>query len=112
MALIEWLEADRQLHIANGRLSYVLAIHDNGALGLLHAGGPLATGRSYRHVLTRPFSGVSNRLAPPGPARSGCPRPGARSRSRWSARRRGAAISGSRVSSSSSRTARRFSSLP
>ena len=74
MPLIEWREADRQLHLANGRLSYVLAIHDNGALGLLHAGPPLATGRSYRHVLARPFSGFSNRLAEP--IALECPTPG------------------------------------
>jgi len=65
MALIEWRESDRQLHLANGHLSYILAIHDNGALGLIHAGAPLATGGSYRHVLPRPFAGFSNRLAEP-----------------------------------------------
>src|SRR6185312_11640550 len=65
MTLIEWREGDRQFHLSNGRLSLILAIHDNGALGLLHLGRPLATGRSYRHMLSRPFEGFSNRLGDP-----------------------------------------------
>ncbi|HEY7132824.1 MAG TPA: alpha-galactosidase [Candidatus Limnocylindrales bacterium] len=62
--LIEWRPEDRQLHLANDRLSLILGIHDNGALGLLHLGAPLATGRSYRH-LALPFAGFSNRLGDP-----------------------------------------------
>ncbi|HEV7810175.1 MAG TPA: alpha-galactosidase, partial [Candidatus Limnocylindrales bacterium] len=65
MSLIEWRSDDRQLHLANGHLSLVLAIHDNGALGLVHLGSPLATGRSYRHLLSRPYAGFSNRLGDP-----------------------------------------------
>ncbi len=63
--LIEWRDADRQLHLANGQISLVLAIHEGGALGLVHLGGPLATGRSYRHLAGAPFSGFSNRLGDP-----------------------------------------------
>jgi len=63
--LIEWREADRQIHLANGGLSLVLGIHDNGALGLLHLGAPLATWRSYRHLVPRRFDGFSNRLGDP-----------------------------------------------
>ena len=37
MTMIEWDADARQVHLANGRLSHILAIHDNGALGLLHA---------------------------------------------------------------------------
>jgi alpha-galactosidase len=62
VTLIEWREEDRQFHLANGRLSYILAVHENGALGPLHVGAPLATGRSYRHLVARPFHGFSNRL--------------------------------------------------
>jgi alpha-galactosidase len=65
MTLIEWREEDRQLHLGNGRLSYVLAIHENGAVGPLHVGAPLATGRSYRHLRSRPFGGFSNRIGDP-----------------------------------------------
>ena len=63
--MIEWDSASRQFHLANGSLSYVLAVHDNGALELLHLGAPLATGRSYRHLSPRPFAGFSNRLGDP-----------------------------------------------
>jgi alpha-galactosidase len=74
VTLIEWREADRQLHLANGHLSYILAIHEDGALGLLHVGAPLATGRSYRHLAVRPFRGFSNRLGDP--VALECPTPG------------------------------------
>ena len=74
MTMIEWREADRQLHLTNGHLSYVLAIHERGALGLLHMGAPLATGRSYRHLAVRPFRGFANRLGDP--VALECPTPG------------------------------------
>jgi alpha-galactosidase len=74
VSLIEWREADRQFHLANGRLSYILAIHENGALGPLHVGAPLATGRSYRHLIPRPFAGFSNRLGDA--VALDCPTPG------------------------------------
>src|SRR5438552_5763257 len=63
--MIEWDADARQFHLANGRLSYILAIHESGALGLLHLGAALTTGRSYRHLLPRPFAGFSNRLGDP-----------------------------------------------
>jgi alpha-galactosidase len=72
--MIEWRPDDRQLHLANGRLSLVLGIHENGALGLLHLGAPLATGRSYRHLVPRPFGGFANRLGDP--VALECPTPG------------------------------------
>jgi alpha-galactosidase len=74
VTLVEWRKEDRQLHLASGRLSYVLGIHENGALGLLHVGAPLATGRSYRHLAGRPFRGFSNR--PDEPVALECPTPG------------------------------------
>jgi alpha-galactosidase len=64
-AVVEWDETRRQAHLSNGRLSCVLAVHDNGALGLLHLGAPLATGRDYRHLAGGPFAGFSNRQAAP-----------------------------------------------
>src|SRR4029079_1056458 len=42
-----------------------LVVHENGALGSLHLGAPLATGRSYRHLLARAFHGFANRLGDP-----------------------------------------------
>jgi alpha-galactosidase len=74
VTLIEWREEDRQFHLANGRLSYILAVHESGALGLLHLGAALAAGRSYRHLIPRPFGGFSNRLGDP--VALECPTPG------------------------------------
>jgi alpha-galactosidase len=74
VTLIEWREADRQFHLTNGRLSYILAVHESGALGLLHLGAALAAGRSYRHLIPRPFGGFSNRLGDP--VALECPTPG------------------------------------
>jgi alpha-galactosidase len=74
VTLIEWREADRQFHLANGRLSYILAVHESGALGLLHLGAALAAGRSYRHLIPQPFGGFSNRLGDP--VALDCPTPG------------------------------------
>lgn len=65
MSLVEWRSEDRQLHLANGRLSLVLGVHDDGSLGQLHLGAPLATGRSYRHLVPRGWAGFSNRLGDP-----------------------------------------------
>ncbi|MBA2382894.1 MAG: alpha-galactosidase, partial [Chloroflexi bacterium] len=71
---IEWDEANGQFHLTNGQISDILAIHDNGALGRLHSGPALATGRSYRHLVPRPFAGFSNRLGDP--VALECPTPG------------------------------------
>jgi alpha-galactosidase len=65
VSLVEWRAEDRQWHLSNGRLSLVLGVHDDGSLGLLHVGAPLATGRSYRHLVPRGWAGFSNRLAAP-----------------------------------------------
>jgi len=59
---VEWDAAARQFHLQNGRISYVIGILDNGALGGLHFGPPLAAGRSYRHLAPTPFGGFTNRL--------------------------------------------------
>jgi alpha-galactosidase len=65
LVTIEWDADARQLHLTNGKLSYILGVHDNDALGLIHFGSPLAAGRSYRHLLPKPFSGFANRLGDP-----------------------------------------------
>jgi alpha-galactosidase len=62
---IEWDADARQFHLTNGKISYVIGVHDNGALGLIHFGVALAAGRSYRHLVPRPFAGFSNRLGDP-----------------------------------------------
>lgn len=62
---IEWLADARQLHLHNGAISLVLAVHANGTLGQLHVGAPLAPGRSYAHLGRVPFNGWDNRLGDP-----------------------------------------------
>jgi hypothetical protein len=47
---IEWDPQAQQWHLHNGRLSVVLAILENGALGQLYLGAPLEPGRDYRHL--------------------------------------------------------------
>jgi len=70
---ITWNDAAREWHLANGRTSWVLRVLENGWIGLLHAGAPLAPGPSYRHLGPASFEGYDNRvnepvgLALPGP---------------------------------------------
>lgn len=59
---IEWRPDDRQFHLANGRISHVLRVYEDGSLGALHLGAPLPLGRSYRHLGPDPFTGWSNRV--------------------------------------------------
>jgi alpha-galactosidase len=65
MKLIEWDAAARQLHLGNGRISYVIQVFENGILGQLHFGTALAAGRSYAHLGPGGFAGFSNRLDEP-----------------------------------------------
>lgn len=62
---IEWLEGERQFHLHNDRLSYVMRVLDNGWLGHLHFGAPLRPGRSYGHLGPSRFEGFANRLGEP-----------------------------------------------
>jgi alpha-galactosidase len=60
-AAVDWDPASRQLHLHNGLVSYVMRVLDDGSLGHLHFGAPLAAGPSYAHLA--PTSGsFSNRL--------------------------------------------------
>ncbi len=52
-------------HLRNEHVSYLLRALDNGTLGHLYFGGPLAEGRSYGHLVSREFLGFSNRLGEP-----------------------------------------------
>ena len=71
---IEWRAETRELHLRTERISYVVRVLENGALGLLHVGAPLAAGRSYRHLVPREFHGFANRLNEP--VALECPTPG------------------------------------
>ncbi len=62
---IEWDAQDRQLHLWNGQVSHVMRVLDNGWLGHLHFGAPLAPGRSYAHLGPPRFGGFQNRPADP-----------------------------------------------
>ncbi len=64
-ALVEWHAADRQLHLTNGRLSYVIRVLEDGTLGQLHVGAALTPGRTYRHLVPQPFEGFDNRTGEP-----------------------------------------------
>lgn len=60
-----WDPATNELHLHNGRLSYVARVFEDGSLGHLHFGAPLAAGPSYAHLQRRPFHGFANRLGEP-----------------------------------------------
>ena len=64
---IEWDPNVRQLHLRNDRLSYVMRVLENGWLGHVHFGAPLAPGRSYAHLGAEGFQGFSNRVGEPVP---------------------------------------------
>ena len=59
---IEWDASARQFHLHNGLISYVVRIFDDGSLGGVHFGRPLAPGRVYTHVPPRDFAGFANRI--------------------------------------------------
>ncbi|OGO55062.1 MAG: alpha-galactosidase [Chloroflexi bacterium RBG_16_70_13] len=62
---ITWRDDSRELHLHNGRVSLVLAVHENGWLGQLHVGAPLDPTASYRHLGPTDFRGFANRLDEP-----------------------------------------------
>jgi alpha-galactosidase len=66
-ASIDWTQETREFHLRNDWLSYVVGVHENGALGQLYLGPALARGRSYRHLIPDEFRGFSNRLGDPVP---------------------------------------------
>lgn len=61
---IDWNPETREWHLHNGHTSWVLAVLENGWIGHLHAGAPLAVSPSYRH-LAPPFAGYDNRMGEP-----------------------------------------------
>ncbi len=61
---VAWNPETREWHLHNAHTSWVLAVLENGWIGHLHAGAPLAPGPSYRH-LAPPFAGYANRVGEP-----------------------------------------------
>jgi alpha-galactosidase len=62
---IEWDASARQLHLRNDQVSYLIRVLEDGSIGQLHFGAPLADGRSYRHLGRAGFQGFTNRLDDP-----------------------------------------------
>ena len=62
---IDWDAETHEFHLRSEQLSYVVCVLENGALGQLHVGAPLTTGRSYRHLAPGEFRGFDNRLDEP-----------------------------------------------
>jgi alpha-galactosidase len=55
----------RTFHLRSQRASYLIRVLENGTLGHLYFGGPLAADGSYAHLSSREFLGFSNRLGEP-----------------------------------------------
>jgi alpha-galactosidase len=64
-ASIEWREDDRQFHLHNGLISYLLRVLDDGSLGHLYLGSALSPGRSYGYLGPQDFGGFANRVGEP-----------------------------------------------
>ena len=64
---IAYTPETREFHLHNGRISYVMRVYDNGVLGHLHFGAPLAADRSHAYLTTPPFTGFANRVGDPVP---------------------------------------------
>ncbi len=64
---ITYLPETREFHLHNGLISYALRVHDNGTLGHLHFGAPLAAGRAHAYLVTPAFTGFANRVGDPVP---------------------------------------------
>ena len=62
---IDWDAGTRELHLSNGRISYILAVLGDGSLGHLYFGPALARDRSHRHLGPADFQGFANRLDDP-----------------------------------------------
>jgi alpha-galactosidase len=64
---ITWSQDTREFHLRNDRISYVMRVHENGALGHLAFGRALEPDRSYGHLVPGGFAGFANRVGDPVP---------------------------------------------
>ena len=55
---ISWSPERREFHLHNDRISYVMRVHENGALGHVHLGGALAPDRSPGPPASGAFTGL------------------------------------------------------
>ncbi|MEA2610394.1 MAG: alpha-galactosidase, partial [Chloroflexota bacterium] len=62
---ITWLAETREFHLHNGRVSYLLRVHEDGSLGHLHFGAALDAGGPHPHLGSNGFAGFANRIGDP-----------------------------------------------
>ncbi len=62
---ISWSAERSEFHLHNDQISYLMRVHDNGALGHLHVGGPLGDDRAAALPGSGAFAGFSNRVGEP-----------------------------------------------
>ena len=62
---ISWDPQAQQFHLRSDSISYVMRVLDNGWLGHLYFGTPLADGAVYSYLGPKDFFGFSNRLGEP-----------------------------------------------
>ncbi len=60
-----WDATTNEMHLGNGRVSYLARVLEDGSFGHLYFGPALRPGRSYAHLSRRPFEGFSNRIGYP-----------------------------------------------
>ena len=65
---IEWRQAERQLHLFNEHISYVMRVLESGTLAHLYFGPRLATERDYGHFVRSSFVARYNQVLDPIPA--------------------------------------------
>ena len=64
---IEWSPENREFHLHNDLVSYIVRVLENRWLGHVYFGAALAEGRSYAHLVPGEFYGFDNRLGEPVP---------------------------------------------
>jgi alpha-galactosidase len=64
---IEWRQGERQLHLYNDRISYVMQVLASGTLAHLYFGSRLATERDYGHFMRSSFIARYNQVLDPVP---------------------------------------------
>ena len=65
-AAIDWVDATRQGHLHNDRISYIVKVLDDGTLGGVHFGPRLAPDRDHSHLLVgNAEGGFQDRLGEP-----------------------------------------------
>jgi len=64
---IEWRKGERQLHLHNDSISYVMRVLESGTLAHLYCGPRLASGHDYSHLVRSSFISRFNQVLDPIP---------------------------------------------